>query len=591
MSKKDKKQQALLLSSAWEGTLESWELISTGHRYCTSMFKMETPVVCRCEIPSNDSFLSRLECRDQVLGTVRPLLAKALNAHHVTDLTDKEWLMLTGHWLTRYISAYVQRYFDLRMVTENSGWSAVVTRCSGETPTPPQTTAAATRVFNSEEWDVYAKLGILSALGHSAVRTIRVQSPCNEGVLQRGGLRLNLAKKAIQALADRITKIFSKRAKFFTMATYLPLRTEIGLHLRFRQVPQFWKVQSELHSTPVDKESRAKLASKIAGLSVEVSDSLTRLVLRELFENIPMSFVETFDRLATEAKVRGWPSKPEVVFTSNAFDGDDTFKKYAVDQMRSGARYVVGQHGNNYGTLKSMTPTVEEMTSNTFFTWGWKGDLSSHYPGFILKLAGRNLRRRKPEKFLLLQLHLDNSFNLTDAYLEHENYFSQQLSFANELNDAALRKLVIRLHPTSQSLGWGEHERWKEQLRLAPTFSESSSKVYSEFEHSSLVINSYDSTGLLECLSQNIPTVAFWSGGLDHLTETARPLYDLLSQAGIVHFSPRSLAIQINEVGDRIDEWWGSVEVQDARKKFCNEFARTTSTPIRDLENLLRGKE
>jgi putative transferase (TIGR04331 family) len=591
MSKKDKKKQALLLSSAGEAALESWELISTGHRYCTSMFKLETPVVCLCEVPSKASFLSRLECRDQILETVRPFLSKALNAHHRTDLTDKEWLMLTGHWLTRYISAHVQRYFDLRIVAEHSDWSAVVIGCSGETPTPPQTTAAATRILNSEEWDVYAKLGILSALGYSSIKTIRVQTPLDEGALQRGGLSLTLATKAILVFADRMTRAFSKRAKIFMMATYLPLVTEIGLHLRFRQVPQFWKMQSEQQKTPVDKESRAALATKITGLSLEVSDTLTRLVIRELFENIPMSFVETFDRLATEAKVRGWPAKPEVVFTSNAFDGDDTFKKYAVDQIRSGARYVVGQHGNNYGTLKSMTPTIEEVTSHTFFTWGWKGALSSHYPGFILKLAGRSLRRRKPERFLLLQLHLDNSYNLTDAYLEHENYFSQQLSFANQLNDAVLRNLVIRLHPTSQSLGWGEREKWKEQLRLAPTFSESSSKIYSEFENSRLVINSYDSTGLLECLSQNIPTVAFWSGGLDHLNENAQPFYELLSRAGIVHFNPRSLASQINEVGDRIDEWWGAAEVQDARQKFCNEFARTTSTPIRDLENALKGKE
>lgn len=591
MSSKDEKQQALLLTSDWPATLEPWQLMSAGHRYCTSMSTKDRQVICRCEIPSNDMFLARLNCRDEIIEKVRPLLAKTLNTHHAIELTDKEWILLTGHWLTRYVSAWVQRYFDLSHAAEQSRWSAVVTSFCGEAPSPPQTTAAATGILNSEEWDVYCKLQILAALGYSELETILVQSTQDEVVVKEGGSALTFAKKVILAFADRITQAFSKNAKVFTLASYLPLRTEIGFHLRVGQLPQFWKVQSEPRMRPLDKERRAELARQLSDLSHDITDTLTKLVIQELFECIPMSFVESFDSLTTEAKVRGWPDKPEVVFTSNAFDGDDTFKRYVVEHMRSGARYVVGQHGNNYGTLKSMTPSVEEMTSNTFLTWGWKGDLMSQNPGFILKLAGRKLRRKKPESYLLLQLHLDNSFNLSDAYLEHENYLAQQLEFANQLDDGVLRKIRIRLHPSSESLGWGEKEKWQDQLRVPPTFSGSSSKVYREFERSRLVIHSYDSTGMLECLSQNIPTVAFWSGGLDHLVESAKPFYELLSQAGIVHFNARSLAHHINQVGDGIDEWWGSAEVQGARQTFCNEFARTTSTPIGDLEKLLKGTE
>ena len=45
---------------------------------------------------------------------------------------------------------------------------------------------------------------------------------------------------------------------------------------------------------------------------------------------------------------------------------------------------------------------------------------------------------------------------------------------------------------------------------------------------SRLVVPSYDSTGMLETLNLNIPTLAFWQNGLDHLENSVKPLYQKL---------------------------------------------------------------
>ena len=42
-----------------------------------------------------------------------------------------------------------------------------------------------------------------------------------------------------------------------------------------------------------------------------------------------------------------------------------------------------------------------------------------------------------------------------------------------------------------------------------------------------------------------------------------------------------------NEVWENVDEWWVSYEVQNARRMFCEEYARSSRKPIRDLRKLL----
>jgi hypothetical protein len=40
---------------------------------------------------------------------------------------------------------------------------------------------------------------------------------------------------------------------------------------------------------------------------------------------------------------------------------------------------------------------------------------------------------------------------------------------------------------------------------------------------SKLVVHSYDSTGILEAMCQNIPTITFWKNRFDHLRDSAKP--------------------------------------------------------------------
>jgi putative transferase (TIGR04331 family) len=104
-----------------------------------------------------------------------------------------------------------------------------------------------------------------------------------------------------------------------------------------------------------------------------------------------------------------------------------------------------------------------------------------------------------------------------------------------------------------------------------------------------LCVFSYDSTGLLENLAMNIPTLAYWQFGMQHLNDKSKFYYQLLADVGIVHLSPESAATKVNQIWDDIDKWWWSSTVQIAREQFCNEYARTTETPVRHLRRIIKN--
>ena len=81
--------------------------------------------------------------------------------------------------------------------------------------------------------------------------------------------------------------------------------------------------------------------------------------------------------------------------------------------------------------------------------------------------------------------------------------------------------------------------------------------------------------------------MCFWYGGLNHILDSARPYYELLRDAGILADTPDQAAKNVVLHWDNISEWWGNEEVQNARRLFCEQYARVEHQPVRTLKRLL----
>lgn len=517
-----------------------------------------------------------------------PVLCEALNNYHATKHGTRFWKIVLGHWFHRYVDVILNRVRTLEWCLRThqlSGTTAFSDKCHA---LAPQDSYSAIRAFNDSRWNSVLYGRILSLLGATGCPVEIISGDASEGFRWPAAEpERNLGRRIFNwgyRHAGKLAGQLARENDAFIINSFLPRKEEIKLQLALGQVPQLWVSPKLALTENPDRALRQSLSSKIAGVA---DKSLANILRAMVFELLPVCYLEGFAGLAESVKQLSWPKEPKFIFTSNNFDMDEVFKLWTATKVESGFKYVTGQHGNNYGTYRYMYPAVEEDTADKFLTWGWADGLPQHTPAFIFKTAGRKVEGCNPDGGLvLIELHAGLMLSTWDAVAEFKAYFSDQQSFIEKLQNLPKKRLTVRLHHAHANLKWGEEGRWKE---FDPTvkLDLGASDISKLIAQSRLIVHSYDSTGILETLSQNIPTLAFWQNGLEHLRESAKPYYQLLVDAGIVHFTPESAAAKVNEVWGDVEGWWAQSAVQEARKQFCERYSRVSPCPVCELKEIL----
>ena len=139
----------------------------------------------------------------------------------------------------------------------------------------------------------------------------------------------------------------------------------------------------------IDTQPNQTLRKKLTEKLIKQSDDYLENVFRNLlFELLPVYYLEGFKELTKIVNQQPWPKSPKFIFTSNSFGTDEAFKLYTAIKTEEGSKYYVGQHGNNYFTIRYVYPRIEEQTSDKFLTWGWNNNFSKYIPMFIFNTAG-----------------------------------------------------------------------------------------------------------------------------------------------------------------------------------------------------------
>ena len=94
-----------------------------------------------------------------------------------------------------------------------------------------------------------------------------------------------------------------------------------------------------------------------------------KIIKNFLFDDLPIVFLESFNKLKKSVSSNNWPSNPKIIFTSNSFFLNEQFKYYVMRSLPK-TKYVVGQHGNGYGEYFTHDYLPEYRTCDFFLTWG-----------------------------------------------------------------------------------------------------------------------------------------------------------------------------------------------------------------------------
>lgn len=524
-----------------------------------------------------------------------PKLCAVLNQHHGTQHGERFWRIVLGHWFRRIVDVLLNRVRTLEQCLQTHQISGFTAYANDHYSLATPDSNSAIWAFNDDRWNNALDVWIINLLGVATfpIDVIAVDAEENAS----SGFRFKtLATNATNATKSRvflelgrlaiskISKYLMRDTDAFIINSYLLRKEAFKLELALGQWPQMWSSHKVDVKENVNRTLRKKLTKQFVN---KTENNLENISTAILFELLPVCYLEGFGDLNYLVKQQQWPRNPKFIWTSNSFDTDEVFKLWAASKTESGTKYFTGQHGNNYGTYRYMYPAVEESTADKFLTWGWTDGLRQHTPTFIFKTSGRKIQNyNRQGRLLLIELCLNHRITTWDGTSEFIDYFADQNSFISQLASSPKQQLFVRLHAGYRYLTWDEETRWH---TFDPTLKidTGGTAIQNLIEDSRLIVHSYDSTGILETLSQNIPTLAFWQNDFDHLRESAKPYYKLLVDAGIVHLSADSVAHKVNEIWDDVDGWWRQSEVQEARKIFCDRYARASINPVLDLKMLL----
>jgi putative transferase (TIGR04331 family) len=517
-------------------------------------------------------------------------LVPRLNYAHKTEFTSREWEVIIGPWLTQFVGYVYRRVSTFLQVLDEYKFDTVICFRYVSDLIKSNDTKDFVANTNNPVWQSMVDEIILRCITDEKISIENVDLLAHNvfrDIPEQKSLRF---KKFMGELLQRISSsrlIALMPQKYYLQATYLPYMVELRLHLLLLQLPTIrWFASSRVLSSFSMNLSKRKL---VFAKNPATSNSIVEKCLIEVGMHVmPTCYIEGFNELVNATKMSNLPENPRVIFTSNSFEYDEIFKVWTSLKLKTKALYVVGQHGNNYGTWVNHDPT-EQRTSDLFLSWGWEDFRPNTLPTFNLKSSGRKNVRTSGKGILLIQDMLWNPTYPWDTDFEFAKKLESQFALVSNLDLECRKLLTVRLHHTSSQSNLDIIKLWKDYLEKYPeiTLEIGFTSMTKLLRSQQIVVHGYDSTGFLETLALDIPSLAFLPWGLGHLSLEARSDYQELLESGLIQIDPINAANEINKAVLNVDYWWSRSEKITSRKKFTDKYSVISSSPARELKSIL----
>ena len=112
-----------------------------------------------------------------------------------------------------------------------------------------------------------------------------------------------------------------------------------------------------------------------------------------------------------------------------------------------------------------------------------------------------------------------------------------------------------------------------------------------EINSAKLIIQTFCSTGHLECLASNRPTLILFIHDLNLLNKKSKIYLNKFIKLGIVHRTPESLLkiLESLDSNKKIENWWNFKKRQNLLKKYRNDFGFLNDEKIKDLKRIIKN--
>lgn len=518
-------------------------------------------------------------------------LAERLNKIHGTSHSRRYWRIMAGNWLFDYLSAVYDRYLYLKSAENEFPGFETILLSPGSFITPRDTLDFLKLICD----DPY-NLQLISRLTKKMmpgknylekkydIKTREFAATAGSTALS-GQIRM-LAKRWLgkwSAQKARSKSLIFKYSYFSDEAQDKLIRWSNG---------KIGILTDPLEAAPRmvnDPDLRAGLAGIPIG-----EDEFTGLVAELLPLDVPQCLVEDYRPLSKE--ISSWP-QPRLILSAVGWYTDDRFKRWAAELSEKGTKLIGVQHGGNYGSDAFHYAEEHELQiADRYFSWGWeKAGASKLTPFYSAKLSERKPfgADNKKDGILFATTGMPRYTYVWRLFPHSQflDYLENEKAFIAALAPDHQKQLRMRIF--ANDFGWECAARFKDAYPAVRI--ESTERAFLEsLADCRLFITDHPSTTYLEALSSGKPTILFWDRRVHLVRPEAEEYYEDLRQAGILHDSPQQAAEAVNAVCKDVEKWWGEGERQQAVKRFCRRFARTSPQALEawaeKLEEMMKGE-
>ena len=503
-------------------------------------------------------------------------LALRLNEIHGVDNSLRYWRIILGPWLFYFIEIFYDRYLSIKCAEESGlitdTW---ITDCNADLYTPDNFEEFFSE-WISDRYNHFLYSYLIKKVGKIPF-TIRDN-------------KISFERDKPKKTSERPTKLFLKRylshlfsfyrrfipnfsKRFIFVASYLHLFDQLKLQLCLKQLPSMFLLLTPSIECQKDLNKREEIKFFVGQGDFE-------LILSDFLPyQIPKIYIEGYEDALKQSERSFFKHTTiaKAIYTANAAMSNDLFRFWAAEQVKRGAKLVLSQHGGHHGMgLWSAELKHEISIADKYFTWGWNMEGYKNIcpmPSGQLIKCKRSWNIKDDGEILWVLMSIPRySYWMYSIPIGPQilYYFDEQRRFAEALTKEARSLLLLR--PMKADFGWNDKERMKDMIPSI-RFDNGEKTLINRLRDCRLCISTYNATTYLETFTANFPTILLWNPKFWELRPEAVQYFDDLRRVGILHFSPESAALKVNEIYKDPLSWWITPDVQSARERFCTHFA------------------
>jgi len=156
----------------------------------------------------------------------------------------------------------------------------------------------------------------------------------------------------------------------------------------------------------------------------------------------------------------------------------------------------------------------------------------------------------------------------------------------NNINNTYTKDIVLRYLKSSEKRSFKRINKNKINKKIS--YDIASVPFLKILPEAKIVIHDINSTGFLECLFFNVPTILILDKKNERFEKKAGKYINLMERKKIIHYDPKTATDFLNNNLHNIEKWWHEKKLQAIRKKFCNIYVKKSNNSLDDLSKFLK---